>query len=199
MYTVIDFETTGLSPDESVVIEIGAVKLNSMMGVMSKYTTRVALPEGVEVPEFITNLTGITSDDLIGATPSDTAFEYLKEFIGGDYIVAHNAPFDLSFLYKYLPDEDYHFIDTRAIIKLIEPEESAKLQDVVKRYGINYENHHHALSDCEMTADVLRHLRDKLLVEKRESILHYLDVAVDSEERPLTFVPKNAKVTSLSK
>lgn len=198
MFTVIDFETTGLDANESVVIEIGAIKLDHKLSIVKTYSTKVALPEGVVLPDFIKNLTGLTEDDLLGSPTADMAFASLKQFIGNSYIVAHNAPFDLSFLYKYLPDTEYEFIDTRAIIKLIEPEESAKLADVVKRYGITYENHHEALADCHMTVGVLKKLRQKLLRQNR-SLLQYVNVAVDSEERPLTFIPPKANVVTLTK
>lgn len=199
MFTVIDFETTGLSPDDSVVIEIGAIKLTHTLLIKKTFTTKVALPEGVEVPEFITNLTGLKTEDLKDAPVESIAFDELEDFIGNDYVVAHNAPFDLSFLYKYLPEASYDFVDTRAIIKLIEPEESAKLKDAVERYNIDYKDHHTALADCHMTVELLKHLRKKLYKEKSQGLLHYANVAVDSEERPLTYVPKRAKVVTLNK
>lgn len=192
MYTVIDFETTGLDHTENVVIEIGAIKLDKNLRDYASFNTKVTLPPGVELPELITKITKITPESLVDAMHEDEAFELLWKFIADDIVIAHNAPFDLGFLAKYRPHYKPNFLDTRTIIKLIEPGEKASLKDAVKRYSVPYLNHHSALADCVMTAGVLRGLRDK--VGSVDKLHDYLNTAVDSEERPLRYKADYMKV-----
>lgn len=192
MYTVIDFETTGLDHTKNVVIEIGAIKLDKNLRDYASFNTKVKLHRDEELPELITKITGITPESLEHAMPAAPAFSLLRDFIGEDIIVAHNAPFDLGFLAEQRPYYKPDFLDTRSIIKLVEPGEKASLKDAVKRYSVPYVNHHSALADCVMTAGLLRGLRDK--VGSVDKLLDYLNTAVDSEERPLRYKADYMKV-----
>lgn len=192
-YTVIDFETTGLNYMHDSIIQIGAVKLNHKAETIGVFEINVRIPVGKALPEFITNLTGITPEDNKGGIVAPTAFTMFKAFIGRDTLIAHNAPFDLSFLQQHVrPLHTVEFYDTRSIIKLHEPGLPASLADVCKRRGIKLENHHTALADAKVTAELFRQLRDEIGQSKMFD--EYKNVAVQSEERPLLFIPENARV-----
>ena len=92
---VIDFETTGLSPFEDHITEIAAVRLRGGREVGS-LTTFVNF--GGEVPALITGLTGITTELCSQGLPALLAFRLLRNFIGDDVLVAHNAAFDVAYL-----------------------------------------------------------------------------------------------------
>lgn len=94
----LDFETTGLDPKECTVTEIGAVLWDTELGLPVKMLN-VLLNYDVEIPEFITGLTGITKPmlDKYGEVPH-LGWAQLGDLVKEcDYIMAHNAPFDKSF------------------------------------------------------------------------------------------------------
>ena len=94
-FCVFDFETTGLSPHTVHVTEIAAVRLRDGREVGSFHTL---VDFGGEVPAFITELTGITTELCTQGLPPRTAFALLRNFIGTDVLVAHNAAFDVAYL-----------------------------------------------------------------------------------------------------
>ena len=98
-FVVLDLETSGGSPKAGAgITEIGAVKVRGGE-VLGKFQSFIN--PGNSIPPFITDLTGIT-DEMVFSSPSiDEIFPTLLEFLGPvdeTVFVAHNAPFDLSFL-----------------------------------------------------------------------------------------------------
>ncbi|WP_188069009.1 PolC-type DNA polymerase III [Brevibacillus brevis] len=193
IYTFIDLETTGLDYEAEQIIEIAAVRtdLEREYGRLQMY---VELCGGRVLPAFISELTGIAPEDLShGIHPFD-AVATLDYFAGPhSVIVAHNAPFDFSFLaINELSAES--FVCTRALAKLVEPTESASLASVCARHGIDLTGHHRAMNDVLATIEVFRKLAP--IAEARG--IEYRNVVVNSPERPLTFVPYNATVVEVS-
>ncbi|MGA1609990.1 MAG: exonuclease domain-containing protein, partial [Candidatus Nanopelagicaceae bacterium] len=97
-FIVVDLETTGGSPDDSEITEIGAVKVRGGQ-VIGEFQTLVN--PGSEIPPFITVLTGITDAMVVEAPRIDEVLPAFFEFVGSEkevFLVAHNAPFDISFL-----------------------------------------------------------------------------------------------------
>jgi len=95
-YVVVDIETTGLKPLEAEITEIGAIRVVNQQ-VVDVYQSLVSI--AVPVPAVITELTGITDEMLAKqGKPLDEVLEGLVDFLGGMPIIAHNAPFEVSFL-----------------------------------------------------------------------------------------------------
>lgn len=188
MFTVLDFETTGLDYNQEQVIEIAAQRLNDKLEVVEEFHTMVALSEGSTLRPFITELTGITEADLKRGMPEPEAMELLKRFIGDSIVVAQFASFDLSFLSKVLKPKKY--ICTRSLSRLINPNEKAGLSDLVNRYGVVLEGHHRAMNDVKATAEVFKIMKDEADVLD----IDYMNVIVDSPERPLRYLPLYANV-----
>lgn len=94
-FCVVDLETTGGSPADSRITEIGAVKYRGgeRIGVFETLVN----PE-VPIPRFITHLTGIDDLAVAGAPPIEWALPSFSEFAGGCAFVAHNARFDFTFV-----------------------------------------------------------------------------------------------------
>ena len=97
-FVVLDLETTGGSPKDCAITEIGAVKVRGGE-VIGEFQTLIN--PGGPIPAFITVLTGITDAMVISAPPIGEALFSLYEFLGSPeetVLVAHNAPFDVGFL-----------------------------------------------------------------------------------------------------
>lgn len=93
---MLDFETTGLSPDNGDrITEVAALRIVGGE-VVERYVTLVNC--GVRIPSFITHLTGI-SQSMVNAAPAvSSVMPELLRFIGTDALSAHNASFDAKFL-----------------------------------------------------------------------------------------------------
>ncbi|WP_210488383.1 3'-5' exonuclease [Rufibacter aurantiacus] len=160
--TALDFETTGVSGSKGRVIEIAAVK-SAHGKITGRFHTLVQLKG--ELPRKITELTGITQEDLANAMDERTAFSILKEFIGDSTVVAHNAPFDLGFLYSTyrrlkLGPVQHPFIDTLSVCRLRQPSPRS-LPDMCKAYGIPLTRWHCALPDATATWQLLHRLHEE--------------------------------------
>lgn len=195
--TVLDIESTGLDPQHDHITEIAAIRAEVGPGgyirEIGRFKTYVALPDGVEVPEFITELTGIKTEDLRGAHPLYIVRGIISLFAYKSSIIAHNAPFDLSFI--DWPALSWGFACTRAMSRLIDPEENASLAPTCERYGIALNGHHRAMNDVEATLDLYAILREKAEVNG----ITYRNVVVDSAERPLTYMPPGAIVRTIER
>lgn len=187
-YIIFDFETTGLDHNEEQVIEIASAKLDENLNPVDTFSTLVALTGDRKLPQFIRQLTGIGEADLKGAMPEDEAMNKLKEFIGDSIVVAQFASFDLSFLSKVMIPEK--FICTRSMARMLRPKEYASLSNLVKIYGVDNLDPHRAYADVEATIEIFK----KQKAECDEKGIEYMNVLIDSNERPLKYIPDNAVV-----
>lgn len=159
-YTVIDFETTGLKPENSKIIQIGAVKFQNHQKI-DEFVTLIN-PD-VPIPTNITRITGITNDDLIGAPSIKEKLPELLSFIGSDTLVAHNAPFDMKFLLhnmyaENLPYQKFRVVDTLTLARRhIKDTDNHKLETLKQYLGLDTFSSHEALSDCLVTGELYRH------------------------------------------
>lgn len=159
-----DIETTGLSAARDKITEIGAVKVEN--GVITDTFSTFANPE-MPIPQKITQLTGIT-DDMVKDAPSQSeVVGAFLEFAGDNVLVAHNAPFDTSFIAKACEDmgREYNYtsIDTVAISRAILTDiKNCKLDTVAKFLRLGDFNHHRATDDAEMLARIFINLCQRL-------------------------------------
>ena len=159
-----DIETTGLSAARDKITEIGAVKVEN--GIITDTFSTFANPE-MPIPQKITQLTGIT-DDMVKDAPSQSeAVGAFLEFAGDNVLVAHNAPFDTSFIAKACEDmgREYNYtsIDTVAISRAILTDiKNCKLDTVAKFLRLGDFNHHRATDDAEMLARIFINLCQRL-------------------------------------
>ena len=151
-----DIETTGLSATRDKITEIGAVKV--VNGEITDTFSTFANPE-MPIPYKITQLTGIT-DDMVKDAPSQSeAVSAFLEFAGDNVLVAHNAPFDTSFIRKACEnmnrEYNYTSIDTVAISRAILSDiKNCKLDTVAKYLRLGDFNHHRATDDAEILARI---------------------------------------------
>lgn len=149
---IFDLETTGLTPADCRITEIGAVKLRNLE-VVEEFGTFVN--PGMPIPENITSITGIT-DDMVKDAPSEfEAINKFIEFCGSAPLVAHNAKFDMSFIraacercrIPYKP----HSIDTLALCRAVVPNKRKYTLDAMaEHFKLGDFNHHRAVDDAKM-------------------------------------------------
>ena len=176
-YVVFDLETTGFSPKNDKIIEIGAVKVKN--GKIIDSFSEFINPRR-PIPYKITELTGI-SDDMVRYSDSiDFVLPRFMDFIGDAAVVAHNASFDCSFIEKNCKDLDLPFnatiLDTVQICRFLYPElKSVKLNLVAKHLGIKLTSHHRAVDDAKATGDIFVECIKKIKEEYEVSDLSELN------------------------
>lgn len=153
---ILDFETTGLSPDSGDrAIEIGAVKLEN--GEITERFQELMDP-GRRVSAFIESYTGITNEMLAQAAPAEEVMTRFADFIQGYNLVAHNASFDKRFLDAELArvTKNYNGKFSCSLLlsrRLYQAAPNHKLGTLIRYKGIpSNGNFHRALYDSEMTA-----------------------------------------------
>lgn len=152
---VLDFETTGLSPDcGDRAIEIGAVKL--VEGRIADRFQQLMYP-GMRISSFIEEYTGITNGMLADAPPCEEVMSAFSDFIDGFNLVAHNASFDARFLAAELErvgrNQRGAFACSMLISRRVYPgAPNHKLGTLVSYKALPHDGtFHRALADAEMT------------------------------------------------
>jgi len=160
---MIDFETTGLSPDMGDrITEVAALRIAGGR-VVERYVTLINC--GVRIPSFITGLTGITQAMVDGAPPVAQVLPRLLDFIGADALSAHNASFDEKFLKAEaarlgLAPAHQGLVCSLKLSRRVFPSlGSYKLGQLSGQLGIRFNSAaHRAESDAEVAAEVLLHI-----------------------------------------
>lgn len=169
-YVVVDLETTGLSPREDRILEIGAVKVKDGQ-VADTYGTFV--DPGRPVPQQIRMLTGITDEMVAGQKSAAQALEEFLAFCGGADLMGHNLSFDYGFLKQQASLQRIPFekrgIDTLKIARcLLEGLESKSLTNLCAYFHIDRSRAHRALDDAMATHQLFCCLKDLAGEEKWE-------------------------------
>ena len=157
-YVAFDIETTGLSVSNDSIIEIGAVKVVS--GVVTDSFQTFVNPHR-KIPGYITDITGITDEMLVGAPDIEEVFPKFLEFIKDTALVAHNAHFDMGHIEanaKKLGIElpNYPLIDTLNLARYFYSDRLKRfnLDAVAKHFKVDNFTHHRAGDDAKATADI---------------------------------------------
>ena len=185
---ILDFETTGLSPDMGDrAIEIGAVRL--VNGEVTERFQELMNP-GQRVSGFIEDYTGISNDMLEDADSCEVVMDRFADFIADDNLVAHNASFDKRFLNAEFDriGRDYTGEFSCSLLlsrRIFQDSYNHKLGELVRFCNIeNDGDFHRALYDSEMTAKVWVAMLDS--ISERYEIF---DVSFDLIKK-LTKTPK---------
>lgn len=166
-FVVVDLETTGGSPKDSAITEIGAVKVRGGV-VLGEFQTLV--DPGREIPPYISVLTGITSMMVAAAPRIGAVLPGFLEFARGAVLVAHNAPFDLGFLKAACAENGIPWpaaasVDTAVLARrLLSRDEvpNCKLATLAPYFSATTSPTHRALDDARATVDVLHGLFERL-------------------------------------
>ncbi|CAB4622641.1 unannotated protein [freshwater metagenome] len=166
-FVIVDLETTGGSPKQAAITEIGAVKVRGGE-IVGEFATLVN-PQ-VAIPPFIAALTGIT-DTLVASAPTiRVVLPSLLEFIGDAVVVAHNAPFDVGFLTAACVQQDLQWpkpqvVDTARLARVAlhrDEVPNCKLGTLAAHFHSPTTPTHRALDDARATVDVLHGLFERV-------------------------------------
>jgi len=157
-YVIYDIETTGLSSNYHEIIEIGAVKMSR--GIEVERFSELIKPSR-PISALITEITGITDEDVAHARNIKEVLKEFVAFIDGAVLVAHNASFDNSHLYYHMKkyglfEKEFPTIDTLQFARVVYNEKMKLfgLKYVAKALKVELEQHHRALSDAKTTANI---------------------------------------------
>lgn len=180
-YTALDLETTGLDPKFDAIIEIGAVRVKN--GIIVDCFNSLVNPE-YEIDEFITKLTGITNKMLSTAPTIKKILPDAISFIGEDTIIAHNANFDINFMYDAClslsqPFFSNDFIDTMRMSRLLFPDlPHHRLGDVIQHFDVSTPVNHRATGDAEAAHICYEHM-------KRYMLDNDIDISAQNQARAI--------------
>jgi DNA polymerase-3 subunit epsilon len=162
-FVVLDLETTGGSPANDRITEVGAVKIRGgeVLG-----TFQTLVNPGVSIPPLISALTGITDPMVADEEPIEVVLPCLLEFIGRAVLVAHNASFDRRFVQANLERHGYQRLANRVVCtarlarKLLPRDEvpNVRLATLAACLGSTVAPCHRALTDARATVDVFHAL-----------------------------------------
>ena len=163
---VIDFETTGLSPNSSCrATEIAVVMLENGR-IVERYQS--LMNAGVRVPAFIEQLTGISNAMLRSAPPAERVMEEVNEFVGCTPLLAHNASFDQKFwdfeLGRIKRTRLQNFACSLLLARRLMPAApNHKLGTLTTFARLPHTGQaHRAMADAEMAANLMAHLAQEL-------------------------------------
>lgn len=163
----IDLETTGLSPLVDRIIEIAAFKVTAQGD--SIFSTLID-PQ-IEIPPHTIAIHNISNEMVVGAPKLIEILPELKEFLGEQPIVAHNAKFDLGFIVMGLQREKIKLssalIYCSCKMSRITHKEAPnhKLGTLVSVLNIPLVNHHRALDDAYASLKIFIHGLERLKVD----------------------------------
>lgn len=165
-YCVIDLETTGLSFYYDNILEIGILKVINNQVVE---TYNQLINPGIPIPDFITDLTGIT-DDMVKNEPTINSVKGdVLNFLADNIIIGHNTSFDLNFIKtKFDVELSNKYIDTLQFSRKLYPElKKHRLTDLTNYLNI-HNNKHRALGDCMSTKELYDHIKEKMAINNLE-------------------------------
>lgn len=168
---VIDFETTGISPEQGArATEVAIVLLEDGV-IVDRYQS--LMKTGAWISPFITGLTGISNAMVAAAPPADEVMREAGRFVGTTPMVAHNASFDRKFWVAELERAgqaaEQPFACTLLLSRRLYPQApNHKLGTLVDFHDLPRTGAaHRALADAEMAAQLLLRIQDDLCARHR--------------------------------
>ncbi len=160
---LIDLETTGFDETKDFIIEIGILKIDMQtFQAHSSFHTTISIPENVKISQEVTNLTGLTKEQLINSPKIQDILDNILMFLNEkEPVIAHNSQFDMKFLNKAFSNkyinfdmyEKYEVFDTLSISRNYFSKNS--LDHLASIFLIKKDDYHGALKDCYKLWNVL--------------------------------------------
>ncbi len=160
-FAIVDVETTGASPVFDRIIEIGIIRIEN--GEISSTFNTLINPQTVVSP-FIERITGIKSEDLVGAPTFEDVKNRIEELLEGAIFVAHNARFDYGFVKNELKRSGASYnskclCTVRLSRKLYPHYKKHDLSSLIDRFDFLCENRHRAYDDAKVLWNFICHIK----------------------------------------
>jgi len=187
-YVTFDLETTDKDVDVCEVVEVGAVRVVGGE-IVDRFHTLVKPYRPITAGA--TKVHGYSDAAVQDAPPFPEVWPAFRAFIGDDVLIAHNGQhFDIPVLRRLAAGQDgvdsLVFYDTLPLVRSLS-RDSAKLEDLALRFGIDAGRAHHALDDAVTLARVYRELERQRAIRARKAVLvnllDYLGLALALEPR----------------
>lgn len=160
---VLDTETTGLDPDDGHrLVEIAGVEIANRQVI--DHHLHLYVNPGRDSDPAALEVHGLTTEFLSQYPSIEEVIDQIIEFVSGNEIIIHNAPFDTKFLnaefvrFGYKPFTEYcgKITDSLVYARELHPGKRNNLDALCDRYGISNEHRvlHGALLDSELLGDV---------------------------------------------
>ena len=197
---IFDTETSGLPKQgdfsEIKMLELGYLRLDEELNILDE--NRYLIDVDIEVPEIITELTGITKEELTknGKKIDKVLENFLVDIKESDILIAHNNRFDLGVLRQEYTNINSEYLFSKYIYKKINLDsiqifknyikkseiENFKLQTVYNYYNEeNFKQTHRALDDCHMIRNCLVKIKE---TEDYNSYRFYLNKTFNFKRYP---------------
>lgn len=168
-FVVVDVEATGAKMPPNRLIELGAYRIRGGR-IVDKFLSLVN-PE-LPIPRFVAALTGISNDMVKRAPVFAELAPQLLDFVSDSVLVAHNAPFDTSFLNheisRVYPGHrmiNPHLCTVRLSRRTLPDLCNHRLDTIAEHFSIPIASRHRAGSDALATAEIFL----RLLIEMEET------------------------------
>jgi len=173
----LDLETTGLNRDEDAIIEIGAALFENGE---ARETFSTLVNPGRPIPERVSAITGIQTDDLIGAPGIHAVLPALHAFIGDRPVLGHKVDFDLGFLARYGIATENLALDTYELASVLLPDTARyNLTHLSDQLDVSLEHAHRALDDALATGHLYWELWQRALALPLEILQEIVEAAGD--------------------
>ena len=183
-FVLFDTETTGLEFSRDEIIEFSAVVVEIQNGeavVTREYDNLISLTPGNTVPANITQLTGISTEDIAqrGISKEQVCADIGEMFSGNPLLLAYNAHFDLSFLfYLLLRNGDISLLKGKDKLDLLTVYKDRrpyphKLCSAIDAYNLagKVVNSHRAIDDVLATVAVM-----ETMIEEKDDLSSYVNL-----------------------
>ncbi len=176
IFTIVDVETSGSSANYDRIIEIGILRIEN--GKIVKTFKSLINPEQSLSP-YITNITGIRTEDLLNAPTFEDIKDEVFELFEGAIFVAHNARFDYGFIRNEFKRAGMNFnkkclCSVRLSRKLFGRYKRHDLSSIIDRFDFVCENRHRAFDDAKVIWDFMEMVRAKGRGEEMEMVIDQL-------------------------
>src|SRR5438270_9913733 len=188
-YVTFDLETTDGEVATCGVVEVGAARV--VRGeIVDRFHTLVQPYQPIS--PRASAIHGYTDSDVRDARSFAQVWPEFRAFVGDDVLIAHNGQhFDIPVLRRLAAGRDgvggLVFYDTLPLARSLS-RDSAKLEDLALRFGIDAGRAHHALDDAVTLARVYRELEGRREIRARKAVLvnllDYLGLALALEQGP---------------
>lgn len=185
-FSVVDTETTGMSPQFNRIIDIGVVIIENLK-IAETWETMIDPQQDLD--PWITYYTKIKNEHLTGKPKFMEIENKFSKYVNNSVFVAHNVGFDHSFISNELKrlDRDFNvpkLCTVKLTRKLLPHLENYHLDSVSGYYGIKIKNRHRALPDAYATAQVFLKIID--IAKDRHNVKNFFDL----ERLQNLYIPK---------